>query len=119
MERLLDQASSIPGRVIPNYNPESTVGAFSRIPVLKMWVPEKGMGEYRDAWFVHNGHLFQLTMVSASPDVLDAWFNGMVHQNIYFPESNMIVPGRTNLKGELLPLPTFLPGTEYTPENII
>jgi hypothetical protein len=119
MERLLDQASSIPGRIIPGYNPETTLGEFSRIPVLKMGVSEQGMGEYREAWFVHNGHLFLMTMISPHSDSLDAWFNHTVHSNIYFPDSNMVVPGRTDLEGNPIPPRNIAPGTIPTPEDFL
>jgi hypothetical protein len=119
MQRLLEQAGSIPGRIIEGYNPETTLGDYSQIPVLKMGLSEQGIGQYREAWFVHNGHLFQMTMVNANPDVLDGWFNAMVHQNIYFPDSNMIVLGRTDIEGNPLPERNFPPGKLLAPEDIL
>jgi hypothetical protein len=119
MERLVDKASSIPGRAIIGYNPETTLGEYSQIPVLKMGASDEAMGEYREAWFVHNGHLFQMTMISSHLDTLDAWFNHTVHSNIYFPDSNMIVPNRTDMEGNALPTRNITPGTMPTPEDFL
>jgi len=77
------------------------------------------MGEFREAWFIHNNHLFQLTMVHPKPETLDAWFNQIVHYNIYFPDSNMVIPGRTDMEGKLLPPRNITPGTMPKPEDFI